>query len=91
MCRLLTYCDKFYKAGEQHFRDGDEELSYIMFNNYFQTTTLIRKTDDYRKDTKYYNLMMGIDKAKAAMDTFALLCSSLKTRCISQLLILFVQ
>lgn len=53
--------------------------------------TLIQKTDDYKKDTRYYNLMMSIDKAKAAMNTFELLCSSLKTRFISQRLILFVQ
>lgn len=59
--------DMIYKKATEKLAAGDIENAYILLMKYLNVFSFIQKSDDYKKDSRYYKAMLG-RQPKEAME-----------------------
>lgn len=72
--------DKVFLKAESHYLDGEEEDAYVFFMRYFNIICLIKKTNKYTQQKKFYDDMLGRAKIKKSIERAEALQRSLEKR-----------
>ncbi|KAK6635733.1 hypothetical protein RUM44_000987 [Polyplax serrata] len=64
---LMQKLDMIYKKATEKLAAGDIENAYILLMKYLNVFSFIQKSDDYKKDSRYYKAMLG-RQPKEAME-----------------------
>ncbi|CAG2112675.1 unnamed protein product, partial [Medioppia subpectinata] len=67
-------------CGKKSDSGGDEERAYILFHRFFTSIKTVKKSEDYKKDEKYYSNMIGMNKVKEVVERMEALATSLMKR-----------
>lgn len=76
----LKTSEQVFKKAEEMNLLGDEESAYVMYMRFFNLISAIKKTAEYKKNTKYFNEMIGAKNSIRAIAQAEELSESLKNR-----------
>lgn len=77
---LCKTAQKLFETAEQSREKGDEEYAYVCYMKYIRIVAYLNKDQEYQREKKYYNDMLGVKNPTKAISMAETLKSSLIDR-----------